>query len=88
MINAHRRAREDSTASPEMLSRCRDGPGTDRTSQFYREFENARVFPQEIPDSSYLPGSSHIFSTEIQENAEAEHLRRELCSRLRLYRDS
>ncbi|KAL3436655.1 hypothetical protein BDV09DRAFT_202965 [Aspergillus tetrazonus] len=61
-----------------MLSRCRDGPGTDCTSQFYRETKNARVFPQEIPDSSYLPGSSHIFSTEIQENAEAEQLRREL----------
>ncbi|KAL4751149.1 hypothetical protein BDW72DRAFT_203385 [Aspergillus terricola var. indicus] len=71
-----------------MLSRCRDGPGTDPTSQFYHELDNVRVFPQELPDSSYLPGSSHIFSTEIQENAEAEQLRRELCGRLRLYRDS
>ncbi|KAL4818549.1 hypothetical protein BDW67DRAFT_182704 [Aspergillus spinulosporus] len=88
VINAHRRAREDSTASPEMLSRCRDGPGTDRTSQFYRELGNVRVIQQEVPDSSYLPGSSHMFSTEIQENAEAEQLRREFCGRLRLYRES
>ncbi|KAL5042845.1 hypothetical protein BDW71DRAFT_200281 [Aspergillus fruticulosus] len=71
-----------------MLTRCRDGPGTDHTSKVYHELGNVRAVPQDIPDSSYLPGSSQIFSTEIQENAEAEQLRRELCGRLRLYRES
>ncbi|KAL6238946.1 hypothetical protein BDW75DRAFT_251752 [Aspergillus navahoensis] len=71
-----------------MLTRCRDGPGTDRTSKVYHELGNVRAIPQDIPDSSYLPGSSQIFSTEIQGNGEAEQLRSELCGRLRLYRDS
>ncbi|KAL4917808.1 hypothetical protein BDW62DRAFT_217818 [Aspergillus aurantiobrunneus] len=89
VMNAHRRLNNhDPTASPEMLTRCRDGPGTDRYSKEYHEIAGNRVIPQEdIPDSSYLPGSSHILSTESSEDLQPKQLKAGLESRLNLHRE-
>ncbi|KAL4787502.1 hypothetical protein BJX76DRAFT_363418 [Aspergillus varians] len=88
VANAHRRANDDPTASPELLTMCRDGPGTDRYSKVYHEMANFGVVPgDDIPDSSYLPGYSQILSTETPEDAEPEQLISDLTSRLKLYQE-
>lgn len=84
VVNAHRRA-NDPSAGAEMLSRCREGPGTEIHSKEYRAITDIRTVPQEgIPDSSYLPGHSQMLSTESPEDADPEDLKRDLESRLKL----
>ncbi|KAI9369589.1 hypothetical protein BJX61DRAFT_536308 [Aspergillus egyptiacus] len=68
-----------------MLARCRDGPGTDRSSQVYHDIANLRLVPHEQVDDCIL-GSSHVFS-EVPLNADPGMLERDMESRMRLYRE-
>ncbi|RDW90090.1 GNAT family N-acetyltransferase [Aspergillus mulundensis] len=88
LIKAHRAVDLEPTACPEVLTMCREGPGTDRTSGVYREMGNLRAVEQDIPDTSYLPGSSQVFSTETEEGADSAQLKNQLCSRLRIFKES
>ncbi|KAL4909796.1 hypothetical protein BDW74DRAFT_44206 [Aspergillus multicolor] len=88
LIKAHRAANFEPTACPEVLTTCRDGPGTDPTSAAYHAIEELRAVDQDIPDSSYLPGSSQMFSTETNKNTDFSLLKSQLDSRLRLFKDS
>lgn len=84
VVNAHRRS-NDPPPGAEMLSRCRDGPGTQLHSKEYRAITDIRTVPQEgILDSSYIPAHSQMLSTEIPEDADPEDLKRDMESQLRL----
>ncbi|KAL5335352.1 hypothetical protein BJX70DRAFT_410583, partial [Aspergillus crustosus] len=75
------------TASPELLTRCRVGPGTDRCSKEYQIIAENQTVPQtDIPISDYLPGSSHVFEENLEDASPVEQ-EKELRSRLKLYQE-
>ncbi|KAL4880192.1 hypothetical protein BJY04DRAFT_81885 [Aspergillus karnatakaensis] len=84
VVNAHRRVSDWPTASPELLKRYRTGPGTDQCSKEYLEIAQIRaVLQAEIPDLSYLPGSSQVFE-ETSHDADPDALKRQLQSHLKV----
>ncbi|KAL2824137.1 hypothetical protein BDW59DRAFT_147888 [Aspergillus cavernicola] len=87
VFNAHRGRFDDSpTASPEELTRCRDGPGTDRQSEAYHEIATLRLVSQDgIGDESYV-GYSLVF-TEAAQDADPEVLKADLESQMKLSRE-
>ncbi|KAL4934390.1 uncharacterized protein BDV17DRAFT_249140 [Aspergillus undulatus] len=88
LLNAHRGAGNDPSASPEMLARCRDGPGTDQRSKEYFEIAEMRAVPRDsVPDPNCYPEPFEVFSAEPREDATPELLERERNGRLKLYRE-
>ncbi|KAL2858210.1 hypothetical protein BJX68DRAFT_262756 [Aspergillus pseudodeflectus] len=91
LVKAFRGGQRNSeeTASPELLARCRDGPGTDILSPIYQHLEKARLVPQEdTPDYSNLPGTSYVFSAEeIDTEKDPKVLQSELETQVEVWRE-
>ncbi|KAJ0425706.1 hypothetical protein BJY00DRAFT_307850 [Aspergillus carlsbadensis] len=91
LAKAHRgrQGNSDETASPELLARCRDGPGTDIFSPIYQHLAEARCVPQvDVPDYSNLPGTSYVFSAEeFDTEKDPKVLQSELESQVEVWKE-